>query len=268
MPCWKQAFGWVNKIYKGFEMLKNFVFLISLSCAVLNCPDLCHADAKQFEKTSVDDRIKSMLLKHDKLQDLQGQDFQMTISYGKMPFKVADPKQLDQFDLTLDGVNFESNHKQVTGYVLWHVPNNKDYKQSFKGQINLTTQVPVLKHAVLPGQVISSEDLVLKEVDLSKVSHKYALNPDDLIGTTPRMKALKPDQIIQLHDIKKPVLIQKGEMAQIIYKGSNIQIRAQAIAKNSGIKGQTLMFVNPSSNRILTAVVMDKNKAQINHNDF
>jgi flagella basal body P-ring formation protein FlgA len=101
------------------------------------------------------------------------------------------------------------------------------------------------------GEIISTEDIILDEVDTSKVRGTTFTETSALVGT--KLKTtLKANQVIGSTAI---CLICKGDTVLIKSNNKAVSVSVAGIALNDGGKGDRIRVQNNASRRIIDAVI-------------
>lgn len=143
----------------------------------------------------------------------------------------------------------------------------KSNKSDFKSgnAIGFYTQfsyIPVLKVNFFSGDIIEENDLDIARVKLSTIKKSTIKSKIDIVGKAAKssIRAYKP---INLNDLTQPNIVNKGDKINIKYNKDNLSISMSAIALSTGAKGDVIKLKNLRSNNILSAIIEDKNTAQL-----
>jgi flagella basal body P-ring formation protein FlgA len=130
------------------------------------------------------------------------------------------------------------------------------------GRIVRLTALPVLTRRILPGDVIKPGDVATIPIAANQVSAETVLDPQVLIGQTPR-RPLREHQAILISDVRAPVLVAKGSAVTMVLEAPGLLLTAKGLAQDDGSKGETIRVTNTQSNRTIEAVVTAAGMARV-----
>jgi flagella basal body P-ring formation protein FlgA len=110
--------------------------------------------------------------------------------------------------------------------------------------------VPALAHDLAPGEVIADQDLVTIELPAERASATLVTGADMLTGQAAR-RPLRARQPIFNYDVKKPVVVKKGELVTIVFALPGLELTAAGEALSDGGKGDVIPVLNARSRRTI-----------------
>jgi len=110
--------------------------------------------------------------------------------------------------------------------------------------------VPALAHDLASGEVIAAPDLVTVELPAERASATLMTGADMLSGQAAR-RALRARQPIFSYDVRKPVIVKKGELVTIVFALPGIELTAAGQALSDGGKGDVIAVLNARSRRTI-----------------
>ncbi len=127
--------------------------------------------------------------------------------------------------------------------------------------ITFRTDIPVPRHTISRGRVITKNDLYIKHLD---ISHWPALvmDPRDCIGMRAKTY-IKKDQPILASNIEKPPVISRGQVVLIEAVGNNIVVSDKGIALRDGYIKDTIPVKNLSSGRQVFGTVVAASRVRV-----
>ncbi len=127
-------------------------------------------------------------------------------------------------------------------------------KKEIKGRLYPLVQVPVLKSALRPGEVISAADIDTVGMRRGNISPNVLTDAGKLIGRTPKhgLPAMRP---VAAGDVQAPLLIKKGDLVTMELKSGVISLTAKGRALDSGAEGEAIRIMNTNSKQVVDAVV-------------
>lgn len=130
------------------------------------------------------------------------------------------------------------------------------------GQLDEMVEVPVLIRRVAAGEMLTAEDIRWLTVRGQTLQKHSILSAEDLIGLTPR-RTLPPGVPISTADVRRPVLVTKGELVVIALETPQMMLSARGQALTSGSKGDVIRVANIQSRQIVEAVVTGPGQASV-----
>jgi flagella basal body P-ring formation protein FlgA len=123
--------------------------------------------------------------------------------------------------------------------------------------IDVFQEVATIARPVARDEVIEAEDIRLKQMNLSQVSPRTVMRPEELIGKRAR-KSLAANTMVHAHEVETMPFVKKGDVVLIIVESPLLKITATGEALERGERGATIRVRNVTSNREIRAVVVDK----------
>jgi len=154
---------------------------------------------------------------------------------------------------------------QLVGKTTVHIRcnGNKPWTVYVTAQIKLYTRVIKTAEPLDKGHILSKEDLISAEEDVTRLHSGYFTNSGNLIGKQlkrrlPQNKLLKPNYV------KSPTLVKRGELVSIIAKSTGYSVKMTGTAMMNGAKGERIRVKNSSSKRIIEGTVTQAGMVNIN----
>ncbi len=178
-------------------------------------------------------------------------DCDLQIQVSSVPMNVSSDWELDlNVDLTKTAVmipirSIFQNEKK--GWVV--------------GEIKRYQSVPVLNRSVRSGDLITA--------DLLSLEKRQLLNPREVIVSSEHMlgmqaaRFLNAGQIISYSDLKKEMVLKKGQMVKAIAGHAFFEISISAQVEESGSIGDMIKIKNMDSQKIVAARIIEKGLVRI-----
>jgi flagella basal body P-ring formation protein FlgA len=122
--------------------------------------------------------------------------------------------------------------------------------------------VPALLRDVAPGETISDADLTTIEIAAGNLGAQILTQQTRIAGLAAR-RMLRANTPLQTYDVKKPVVIKKGELVTVTYAEDGIQLTAQGQAQAEAGLGDTVPILNTRSRRTIDARVTGSGAATV-----
>jgi len=130
------------------------------------------------------------------------------------------------------------------------------------GRAEPVIDVPVLARAVGIGGVIDANDIAWVQIPARSVTGQTLIDVDSLIGMAAR-RPLRADTPLRAFDVEPPVVIERGEIVNLIFRSGPLTLSARARALENGAQGELIRFVNLQSNRTVEAVADGPGRARV-----
>ena len=122
--------------------------------------------------------------------------------------------------------------------------------QAFAGTVRIV--VPV--HDITRGDTISESDLTYTTVDGAALMSGVPTKIDEVKGMQAR-RMLSAGQPFRGDDVRKPIVITKGETVTMQFVVPGVELTAMGRAMSEGGIGDTVTIQNPASYRMISGIV-------------
>ncbi len=114
--------------------------------------------------------------------------------------------------------------------------------------------VPVLRHTVYPGDIITADMIDLKQAGSLQGLGAFVTDSQNLVGKTSR-RTLLPGQPIPKTAIREPYAVFQGKNVPVVFQSGTITITGIAQALESGSAGDIVTARNPNSGVVIRGVI-------------
>jgi flagella basal body P-ring formation protein FlgA len=160
------------------------------------------------------------------------------------------------------GVRYDRREKSFVASLMVDGGSDGATPVEVRGTVFRTARVPVLARAMRNGQVIGEDDIVWKDVREGSVDPNLALEPEAMIGKTPRT-SVRPGEMLRRNELMAPIVIAKGELVTMVVSTPMMTLTAQGKATESGAEGQPIKVENTRSRTVVEGVVAGPNRVLI-----
>jgi flagella basal body P-ring formation protein FlgA len=115
-------------------------------------------------------------------------------------------------------------------------------------------RIVVPAHAIARGETIVDSDLVYTDVPAEQSQAGIVTSMSDLDGMEAR-RVLRAGEAVRPDDVRKPVLVSKGQTVTMEFDAPGITLTAVGKATTEGGLGETVTVLNPVSYRQISCVV-------------
>jgi len=130
-------------------------------------------------------------------------------------------------------------------------------------QFQAWQQVAVAAGTLTRGQTLSNADLVMTEVELTRLRYGFISALDEAVGLELK-RNLQAGEALYPGILTAPKLIQKGDEVIIVAHGTQMSVQVPGTAMNDGRMGEQINVRNTSSQRVIKATVIDVGTVQVN----
>ncbi len=130
------------------------------------------------------------------------------------------------------------------------------------GRVVETMEVPVLRRRLAPGEVVAAGDLVWATLRTGQARGDVVRRPAQATGLAAR-HGLSAGQAIQVADLGRPIVIEKGTNVQMVLDSPGLQLTAQGLAMEPAGVGDTVPVLNPLSHMMVLAEVTGPGRARV-----
>jgi flagella basal body P-ring formation protein FlgA len=140
-----------------------------------------------------------------------------------------------------------------------------DERTRLSGRFVRMTEVPVMADRVMRGELISQSNIKWVTMPESRLSRMVITDQDMLVGMTAK-RALQPGKTISANDVRRPLLVNRGESVTMILTTPSMQLTAKGRALESGSDGDTIRISNQQSKTVIDAVVTGSGLVRVDMN--
>jgi flagella basal body P-ring formation protein FlgA len=147
-------------------------------------------------------------------------------------------------------LSFDATRQAFAGALSFAGANGQPLLVGIAGSAYPVIEVPALTHDAAINDVIGPQDIMMIELPAERASTALFTSADDLAGEAAR-RPLRARQPIYAFDVKKPVIVKKGELVTLVFSLPGIELTAQGQALADGGKGDVISVLNARSHRTI-----------------
>lgn len=122
-------------------------------------------------------------------------------------------------------------------------------------------QTAVLNRAIKIGEVIT-EDVLIIEKRLIQNANEVLIDSKNIIGMQ-AARFLNAGQTVSYRDLKKEIVLKKGQMVKAIFGLNNFEVSITGQAEEGGAIGDVIKVKNTDSQKMFAAKIVDRGLVQI-----
>ena len=131
---------------------------------------------------------------------------------------------------------------------------SEQVRVAIRGRARVVVEVPVLARRLRDGDIVGVTDIAWITMDGSRVPTDVARTEDDLVGLAVR-RGLPSGDMVQLTDLRPPIVVARGSTVLIRYVSGPLAITARGRSLQDGADGELIRVVNIDSSRTVEALI-------------
>lgn len=185
---------------------------------------------------------------------------EIEISFLQLDEKMTPPSCPNPFEISMaqPGVSVPTNS------VVVKCPINPPWTLYVPIQIKRLTDTVIAAHRIMPGDAISENDLLIQKRDKLQLYDGFFYDLRDVEGKV-ASRMIPAGTVLSKKNLKRSLLIKRNQNISLILKHGAIEISMLGVAKTDGYLNDTIKVINPSSKKIVDALVTGNNKAEISY---
>jgi flagella basal body P-ring formation protein FlgA len=154
--------------------------------------------------------------------------------------------------LTVETVSWDAEQRRFSGTLAASTPDGP-VRIAVSGRAEPLVEVPVLNRAINPGEFVGIADLDLVPMAADRVARDTLKGTEDIVGR-PAERLLEPGRPLRSHDLKRNLLIRRGETVTLMLDDPSLSLTVQGRALTDGAKGEPVKVLNLASSRVVEGV--------------
>ena len=167
-------------------------------------------------------------------------------------------------DQPLEGYDSPNGLSGGRGVVGVRCNGSKPWKIYVPVKVALMEAVVVSRRALVRGQALQAEDVMLSETDVSRLRKAYFTRIEDVIGLRSK-RAVAAGKTLHAGLLQREKLVRRGSQVEIVAMGSGLHVRMQGKALSDGGRGDRIKVKNLNSGRVVTGTVAAAGVIQVPH---
>lgn len=130
------------------------------------------------------------------------------------------------------------------------------------GHFEEIIEVPVLKRELRNGDIISENDIEIRDFPMAHIRSDTITDISTIIGKSP-LRTISPFRSLRENEIASPAIVKKNGIVQMRYSSPGMEITTSGQAMDDGAKGDVINVRNTASKKVVRAVIEDSNTVNI-----
>ena len=206
-----------------------------------------HRSGRRILRADLEDRLADLLARR------LGEERLSVILSGMRPITL--PAGAKNVDVQLAITAIDRRTHRFVARLRW--PDGFGHSQTTElaGRYEPLVAVPVLAHVVARGDIVSQADLKTVWLPARRLARGLLVSADDIIGHE-ATRSLRPGVPLRRGDLRRPLLVKKGEPVTVRVAAGAMILTAQGRAMQDGARGDVVRVLNGKSRRIVEGRVV------------
>ncbi len=165
-------------------------------------------------------------------------------------------------DISVEQLNIEPGTGRLTAELSLAAPDEPLQRLRLSGRVQQMSEVVVATHRLLPGLVLTAQDVALQRVPESSLHGDAVHALSQALGHA-LAHPLQAGQMLAQSELGQPMLVQKGAQVQIQMNSPGIAVSASGEAIEPGGLGDRIGVLNPASGAVVEARVVGPDRVQV-----
>ncbi len=166
----------------------------------------------------------------------------------------------DAIDLSIP----KKNYSERTNSIALSCKGRTSWNIYFPMNVKLFTNVLVANRPIQTGEIITENDVAYEQQDKNHLLEGFYKDIHSLVGLA-TSRTINAGGVFTQRNTRRMPIIKKNQAVNLAIKTGNIEIQMIGIAKSDGYLSGPIKILNPSSKKIIDAIVKDTDKAEINY---
>jgi flagella basal body P-ring formation protein FlgA len=238
----------------AFLLPKSLLAIVTSVAVNMTLPSMLWAQSSAIEQISRGIELFLTELHGSEI----GEDQRLEIKVGYLDPRLNLPVCPHEPDIQLNGNQREIGKLQVK--VSCHGLN--PWSKYIAAEVNVYGQVAVATNSLNRGTVLEAHDIDIDEVNLATLRRRPVFDSNTLIGMELKYP-LTSGGAFSMDAVQRPMVIERGDIVQLVAETQNLSIRQQGEALQNGAIGSVINVRNSSSDIVVQAEVVAQGKVKV-----
>lgn len=130
-------------------------------------------------------------------------------------------------------------------------------------EVKIYTPVAVASRNLVKGHLINKDDVHMVKRNRRRLRNGYYRSVHSVVGHV-AARNIRSGVVFTQRNVQAPVVIRRGQEVTIVARTGTLQVEMRGIAKSNGQLNQRIKVMNKSSKRLIEAVVIGRDKVEVN----
>lgn len=128
--------------------------------------------------------------------------------------------------------------------------------------VQVLSKVAIAKRTVPAGDVFNNDDVDFAYYNKNRLYGGYFTSPEEIVGNL-ASHLVPQGSVLNKHNVQLPVIVHRNQTVSLTAQIGSLTVSMQGIAHGDGAMNDTIKVLNPSSKRVLDAVVIGPNQTKV-----
>ena len=128
--------------------------------------------------------------------------------------------------------------------------------------VQFMSKVIAVNRLISSGEIITENDIGYEEHDKNRLYDGFFLEKKDVVGLSV-VRSLSAGTVLTKKNLKQVAIIKQNQTVTLVLKKGSIEVVMIGIAKSDGYLNEPIKVLNPSSKKIIDAVVIGPDRVQL-----
>ena len=165
-------------------------------------------------------------------------------------------------EIQVTALSYDPRSERLAAKLLVRSDGQRPVEAVIRGRALHMTELPVLRHRVAFGQVITADDLDWTRLPSARLGRGTLTDPADIVGKSPR-RMIRPGRQLRRGDLQAPVVVAKNSLVTLRLETPVMRLSAQGRALENGGLGDVVRVVNTKSKALVYGLVTGPNNVVV-----
>lgn len=172
------------------------------------------------------------------------------------------PVNSDVSEIEIDSLTLSSTQDRYRAELLWPLGDGSYKEIALNGTIDRVRLVPMLNRTLVPGDIISRDDIDWVNMSVKRITSNTIQSTDNFIGFTPR-RAITANKPLRKSDVEALRSVSRGNQVMISYVSGPMVLSTTGKALQHGAIGDSIRILNLTSNKTIYAKIVGPDQVEI-----
>lgn len=170
--------------------------------------------------------------------------------------------QLSRCTSTIDASFAKGNSPGQSNAVVLQCHSEGGWSVYVPVSIQVLSKVVAANRLISPGEIITEHDLSYEEYDKNKLYDGFFKEMSDVVGLSV-VRSVSTGTALTKRMVRQVAIIKRNQAVTLVLKTGAVEVDMIGIAKSDGYLNEVVKVMNPSSKKVIDAIVIGSDRAQI-----
>lgn len=158
------------------------------------------------------------------------------------------------YDIWVESLDHETRDGRLQATLRIDTADGSTHTARIMGRVYALVQIPVLTRSILPGNLITENDVAWQQMRAQRVNPTIVSGVTDLIGKEAR-RPITAGKMIRTTDVAPRMLVKRRDRVTLVVTTNLMRLTAKGLALHDGALGDIIQIRNTVSNRVVEGKV-------------